>query len=142
MVGLWRVCRPSAARSAADGGQRAEVGELVGIDHGPDSLDSAIGDVEADHVDQPALWVEDFGSGMTVDYDQFGLDAEPFTLPEPGVEHPGNVVAAVDRAVYARALGPAVAVQDGVIGEQSDEPVHVASLAGGEELFGKPVALL
>src|SRR5215469_12188892 len=142
MVGLWRVCRPSAARSAADGGQRAEVGELVGIDDGPDSLDSAIGDVEADHVDQPALWVEELGSGMAVDYDQFRMDAQPLTLPEPGVEHPANVVAAEDRAVYAGALGSAVAVEDGVIGEQPNEPVHVASLAGGEKLFGELVALL
>src|SRR5260370_42297195 len=63
-------------------------------------------------------------------------------LPEPGVEHPGNIGAAVDRAGDAGALGPAVAVEDGVVGEQSDEPAHVASLAGGEEPFGEPVALL
>src|SRR5215470_12616794 len=142
MVVLGRVCRPPVTRPAADGRQRAEVGELVGIDDGPDGLDSAIGDIETDHVDQPALWVEELGSGMAVDHDRFGLDAQPLTLPEPGVEHPGNVVAAVDRAVYAGALGPAVAVEDCVIGEQSNEPVHVASLAGGKELFGKPVALL
>src|SRR5258708_22517047 len=79
---------------------------------------------------------------MAVDYDEFGLDAQPLTLPEPGVEHPGNIGAAVDRAVDAGALGPAVAVEDGVVGEQSDEPAHVASLAGGEEPFGEPVALL
>src|SRR5215471_17134722 len=142
IVVLGSFCRPSGARPAADGGQRTEVGELVGIDDGPDGLDSAIGDVEADHVDQSALWVEELGSRMAVDHDQFGLGAQPLSLPEPGFEHPGNVVAAVDRAVYAGALGPAVAVEDGVIGEQSNEPVHVASLAGGEELFGKPVALL
>src|SRR5215472_8010929 len=142
IVVLGSFCRPSGARPAADGGQRTEVGELVGIDDGPDGLDSAIGDVEADHVDQPALWVEELGSGMAVDYDQFGPDTQPSTLPEPGVEHSGNVVAAVDRAVYASSLGPAVAVKDGVIGQQPNEPVHVASLAGGEELFGEPVALL
>src|ERR1700745_2219393 len=62
MVGPGRLCRPSGARAAADGGQRAEVGELVGVDDGPDGLDSAIGDVEADHVDQSALWVEELGS--------------------------------------------------------------------------------
>src|SRR5215472_4795292 len=112
LVVLGRVCRPSGARPAADGGQRAEMGELVGIDDGPDGLDGAIGDVQADHVDQPALWVEELGSGMAVDHDRLGLDAQPFTLPEPGVEHPGNVVAAVDRAVNAGALGPAVAVED------------------------------
>src|SRR5215469_7170424 len=116
MVVLGRVCRPPVTRPAADGRQRAEVGELVGIDDGPDGLDSAIGDVEADHVDQSALWVEELGSWMAVDHDQFGPGAQPFTLPEPGFEHPGNVLAAVDGAVYAGALDSAVAVEDGVIG--------------------------
>src|SRR5260370_27666418 len=79
---------------------------------------------------------------MAGDYDEFGLDAQQLPLQEPGVEHPGNIGAAVDGAVDAGALGPGVAVEDGVVGEQSDEPAHVASLAGGEEPFGEPVALL
>src|SRR5438067_3531545 len=45
----------------------AEVGELVGVDDRPDSLDGAVGDLEGEDVDQASLGVERQDGRLAVD---------------------------------------------------------------------------
>src|SRR5262249_53579254 len=67
------------AEEAADIRGFAEVVQLVRVDHGPDRLYEAVGDVERDHVDDPPFGVEHESSGLSVDL--VPLQGDP-QLPE------------------------------------------------------------
>lgn len=51
------------AHQRADVGERAELPQLVGVDHRSDHLYGAVGDVHAEDVDQPSAAVEDQSAG-------------------------------------------------------------------------------
>src|SRR5256885_896477 len=94
-----------AGRAAPDWRQWAKVGQLVGVDDGADGLQGAVADVGADDVVWRVGGVEEGGPGLAFDRHKLDADAEPLSLPEPGIEHPGDVVAAMDRPVEACSLG-------------------------------------
>jgi hypothetical protein len=41
--------------------------QLVGVDHGPDGLDLAVGDVEREDAHHPVVWVVGHRAGLAVD---------------------------------------------------------------------------
>ena len=116
--------------------------ELVGVDHGPDRLHHAVGDVEGEDVDNPALRVVGDRPGLAVDRRQLEACAQ-LRPPAGQSEHePGDPLRALGRLGRRPGLPAAVADQDHVRSEQLEQGGQVAALGGGEEPAGDLVALL
>jgi hypothetical protein len=94
--------------------------ELVRVDHGPDRLDQAVGDVQRDYAEHAALCVVGDRARLAVD---------------PGQLRPGK------RGEQRLALAATIADHDHVGREHLEQPGQVAAARGGEEPAGHLVAL-
>src|SRR5829696_4924582 len=121
--------------------QRAEVAELLRVDHRSDRLDDTLCDVEGEDADKAALVVHDDGTGLAVHLPAPDLDPGRNELPSRADQQAGDTIRADDRLQPGRPLASAVPVDDHVVGEQLDQSVHVAVGDRGEEAFGELVAL-
>ena len=115
--------------------------ELVGVDHGPDRLHPAIGDIEGHDADDEALGVVGHDARLAVDPGR--LDSYPqLRCPAGQPEHePGHPVPSVERLPRRPGLATAVADRDHVRGEQLEQGRQVTARGGGEEPAGHLVAL-
>ncbi len=115
--------------------------QLVGVDHGSDSLHLAVGDIEGEHVDDAPLGVVSDRPWLAVDPGQ--LDAGPHLRPPAGQpEHePGDLQRPADRPGRRPGLAAAIAHHGHVRREQLEQGAHVAALGGGKEPAGYLVAL-
>jgi hypothetical protein len=129
---------PSRVGHVAD---RAEVTELVGVDDRADGLDAAVGDVEGEDAEQAAGRVEDERAGVAVDLGRGDDHADGAAAPGQAEEEPRDPLGAVDGDGHGRGLAAAVAVDDGVGGQQADQALGVALVDGGEEPAGELLAL-
>jgi len=118
------------------------VAELVGVDHRPDGLDLAVGDVEREYADYPVLRVVGHRAGLAVDQDCLGADSLPLDLAEQPEQEPGHAVAAGQRLSPGLPLGAAVTHHDHVGREQLEQASQVAAADGFEEPARNLVALL
>ena len=116
--------------------------ELVGVDHRPDRLHHAVGDVEGEDVDDAVLGVVGDRPRLVVDPGQL----EPGThlrRPAGQPEHePRDLLRSVERLGRRPGLAAAVANHDHVRGEQFEQPGQVAAAGRGEEPAGHLVTLL
>jgi len=116
--------------------------QLVGVDHGPDRLDPAVGDVEGEDVDHPALGVVGDGAGLAVDLRQLERGTQLLAPAEEPEDEPGHPLGPGQRLGPRLALAPAVADRDHVGREQFQQAGQVAAGRGGEEPAGHLVTLL
>lgn len=115
--------------------------QLVGVDDGPDRMHQAIGDVEGEDVDDPAVGVVADRPGLAVDPGQLDTDPQrrsPAVQPE---QEPGDPVPSVDGLGHRPRLAAAVADHDHVGREQVEQAVQVAAGGRLEEPAGHLVAL-
>src|SRR5271165_4778298 len=131
--------RNPAKRHIGDG---PEVVKLVGVDHGPDRLHLAVGDVEGEDVDDAPFAVVGDRARLAVDPGQ--LHAGTHLRPPAGQpEHePGDLQRPVDRSGRRPGLAAAVAHHGHVRREQLEQGGQVAAPGGGEEPAGYLLALL
>jgi hypothetical protein len=116
--------------------------ELVGVDHGADRLDQAVGDVEGEHADHPAVGVVDHRAGLAVDHGRLAVGALLAAPAEQPEQEPGDAVRPVRRIAQRPPLASAVADHDHVGGEKLQQALEVASPGRVEEAAGHLVALL
>jgi hypothetical protein len=115
--------------------------ELVRVDDRADGLDPSVGDVEGEDAQQAAVRVEGEQAGVAVDLGRGVADADGAAAAGQAEQQPGDPLGPVHRGGQGRGLATAVAVQDGVGGQQADQAVGVALVDGGEEAAGELVAL-
>jgi len=118
------------------------VPELVGVDHGPDRLHQAVGDVDREHTDHPAFGVVGHRARLAVDPSRLGVGARLLRPAEQPEQKPGDAFRPVQRIAQRRALAAAVADHDHVGGEEFEQAVEVTAAGGIEEPAGYLVALL
>jgi len=116
--------------------------ELVGVDHGADRLDLAVGDVEREHAGHPAFCVVDHRAWLAVDHGRHGVRALLADAAEQPEEEPGDPVRPVHGLAPGLALAAAVADHDDVGGQEVQQAVEVAAVDCVEEPAGHLVALL
>jgi hypothetical protein len=116
--------------------------ELVGVDHGPDHLHYAIGDVESHDVDHEAVGVIRHQAWLAVDPGRLAAGAQ-LGRPARDAEHEArDPVGPVVRLGCRPGLAAAVPDHDHVGREQFEQAGQVAARDGGEEPAGHLVALL
>jgi hypothetical protein len=116
--------------------------ELVGVDHGPDHLHHAIGDVEGHDVDHAAFGVVGHQSRLAVDPGRLAAGAQ-LRRPARDAEHEArDPVGPVERRGCGPGFAAAVPDHDHIGCEQFDQAAQVAARGGGEEPAGHLVALL
>jgi hypothetical protein len=115
--------------------------ELVGVDHGPDRLDYAVGDVEGQDVDHETFGVVGHQARLAVD--PGGLAAGAQLLgPARDAEHEArDPFCPVERVGCRPGLTAAVPDHDHVGGEQLEQAGQVAARGGGEEPARHLIAL-
>jgi hypothetical protein len=118
------------------------VPELVGVDHGPDRLHHAVGDVEREHVDHPAFRVAGHRARLPVHPGQLAVGTEHLPAAEQAEHEPCHPLRPGKRLRQRLALAAAVADHDHVGREQLEQRGQVAARGGGEEPAGHLVALL
>src|SRR5829696_768383 len=91
--------------------QRAEVAELLRVDHRSDRLDDALCDVEGEDADKAALVVHDDGTGLAVHHPTPDLDPGRDELPSRADQQAGDTIRAGDRLQPGRPLASAVPVE-------------------------------
>jgi hypothetical protein len=116
--------------------------ELVGVEHGADRLDLAVGDVEGEHGRHPACWVVGYRAGLAVDQGRHAVGALVLRPAEQPEQEPGDPVPPVGRVKQGLALASAVAHHDHVRGEELEQAVQVAAARRLEEPASHLVALL
>jgi hypothetical protein len=116
--------------------------QLVGVDHGPDRLHHAVGDVEGEDVDDPAIAVAGDRAGLAVNPGQLDGGAPLRSLAVQPEHEPGDLLRTVDRPGCGPGLASAVANGDHVGREQFEQAVHVAAARRVEEPAGHLFALL
>ncbi len=121
-------------------GYRAQVAELVRVDHGADRLDLPVGDVEGEHVDHPSLGVVGDRAGLAVDPGRPLRRTEQAAPAEQAAEQPQHRLPPDEWLTERLRLAAAVAVEDHVRGEQAEQRVQVAAFSGGEEPAGEFLA--
>jgi hypothetical protein len=114
--------------------------KLVGIDHGPDRLDHAVGDVELDHADHAPLGVVQHGARLAVDPGQPEGDAEDPGPAEQADEQPHDALPPAQRLPDRPRLAATVPVEHHVGREHAEQRVHVAARGGLEEPAGEFLA--
>src|SRR6202011_1184282 len=121
---------------------RAQVVQLVGVDHGSDGLHLAVGDIEGEDVDDVPFGVVGDRPRLAVDPGQ--LDAGTHLRPLAGQpEHePGDLERPVERPGRRPGLAAAVAHHGHVRREQLEQGSQVTARGRGEEPAGHLVALL
>jgi hypothetical protein len=116
--------------------------ELVGVDHGAHRLHQAVGDVEGEHADHPALGVVDHRTRLAVDHGRHGVGALFLRPAEQPEQEPGDPVRAVRGLAPGQALAAAVADHDHVGRQEFEQPVDVTAAHDVEEPAGHLIALL
>ena len=107
--------------------------ELVGVDHGPDRLHHAIGDVEGHDVDHEAFGVVGHQAWLPVNPGRLAAGAQ-LHGPARGAEHEArDPFGTVERLSCRPCLTAAVPDHDHVGCEQFDQAAEVAARGGGEE---------
>jgi hypothetical protein len=115
--------------------------ELVGVDHGPDRLDQAVGDVQRDYAEHAALRVVGDRTRLAVDPGQLAVRAQLLAAAAQPEQEPGDPFGPDQRGEQRLALTAAVADHDHVGRQQLNQPGQVAAASGGEEPAGHLVAL-
>lgn len=116
--------------------------ELVGVDHGPDRLHLAVGDVEGEDIDHPPLRVVGHGTGLAVDPYQLGAGTHLLPAAKQPDQEPCRPFWPVQRPGCRPGLAAAVADHYHVGGEQFEQVGQVAARGRGKEAAGHLVALL
>ena len=116
--------------------------ELVGVDHGPDRLHQAVGDVDREHTDHPAFGVVGHRARLAVDPSRLGVGARLLRPAEQPEQKPGDAFRPVQRIAQRRALAAAVAGHDHIGGKKLEQAAQVTAARGVEEAAGHLVALL
>ena len=115
--------------------------ELVGVDHGPDRLNDAVGDVEGQDVDHEAFGVVGHQARLAVDPGWLAAGAQVL-YPARDAEHEAGHPLGPEEWLSCRpGLAAAVPDHDHVGGEQVEQAGQVAARGGGEEPAGHLVAL-
>jgi len=115
--------------------------ELVRVDHGPDRLDQAVGDVQRDYAEHAALCVVGDRAWLAVDPGQLAVRAQLLAAAAQPEQEPGDPFRPDQRGEQRLALTAAVADHDHVGRQQLNQPGQVAAASGGEEPAGHLVAL-
>ena len=116
--------------------------QLVGVDHGPDRLHLAVGDVEREDVDHTAFGVVGNRAGLAVDPRQFAVRAHLLAPAEQTEDETGDTVPPVEGLGQGPGLAAAVTDGDNVGREQVEQASQVTAPGGGEEPAGHLVTLL
>ena len=116
--------------------------QLVGVDHGPDGLHLAVGDVEGEDVDHTALGVVGDRAGLAVDPTKLAVGPHLLPAAEQPEHEPGDPFCPGQRLGQRPGLAAAVADHDHVGGEQFEQVGQVAAVGCGEEPAGHLAALL
>jgi hypothetical protein len=116
--------------------------KLVGVDHGPDRLHRAIGDVEGEDADYAVFGVVGDRAGLAVDPHKLGTGAHLLAAARQPEHEPGHPFRPVGRCGHRPGLAAAVAHHDYVGRERLEQAGQVAARGGGEEPAGHLVALL
>jgi hypothetical protein len=114
--------------------------ELVGIDHGADRLDQAVGDVKREHVDHAPLGVVGHRARLAVDPGRPEGSAEEPAPAEQAAKQSQYPLSSGQRFPHRLCLAAAVRVEHHVRREHGEQLVHVASSGGGEEPAGQFLA--
>src|SRR5271166_973773 len=120
---------------------RAQVAQLVGVDHGSDRLYLAVGDVEGEDVDDAPFGVVGDRPRLAVDPGQLDAGAH-LRAPAGQPEHePGDPKRSVERPGRRQGLAASVAHHDHVRREQFEQGGQVAAARRLEEPAGYLLAL-
>jgi len=115
--------------------------ELIGVDHGPDRLDDAVGDVEGQDVDHEAFGVVGHHARLAVDPGRLAASAQLLS-PARDAEHKArDPLRPVERLGCRPGLTAAIPDHDHVRGEQFEQASQVAARGGGEEAARHLLAL-
>jgi hypothetical protein len=107
--------------------------ELVGVDHGPDRLHHAIGDVQGQDVDHEAFGVVGHQAGLAVDPGRLAAGAQVLGPARDAQHEAGYQLGPVERPSCRPGLTAAVADHDHVGREEFEQAGQVAARRGGEE---------
>jgi hypothetical protein len=116
--------------------------KLVGVDHGPDRLHHAIGDIKGQDADDSVGRVVGDRPGLAVDPRQFDAGAQARSLAGQPEHEPGHPLRAVEWPDGGPGLAAAIADHNHVGSEQLEQAGHVPARGRGEEPPGHLVALL
>ena len=116
--------------------------ELVGVDHGPDRLDQAVGNVERQDADHAAFHVVEHRARLAVDQGRYAVGALLLGAAELPTQEPGDLFRTVGRLAPSLCLAAAIANHDHVRGEDLEQPAQVTTADRVEEPAGHLVTLL
>jgi hypothetical protein len=116
--------------------------ELVRVDHGAHRLHQAVGDVEREDADYPALSVVGHRSWLAVDQGRHAVRALLARPPEQAEQEPGDPFRPVGGLAHGLALAAAVPDHDDVGRQEVQQAAQVAAVDRVEESAGDLVALL
>jgi hypothetical protein len=118
-------------------------GQSSPVDDRTDRPDLPLDNVEREHADDPAIWVEQGGAGLTVHRQPAQTDAAQEVAHAPPAAHGLSCLRpAEDRLFDRRHVAAAVAVQLDVLGEQGLERLEVALPRMRRRSPSQPLALL
>jgi hypothetical protein len=116
--------------------------ELIGVDHGPDRLNDAVGDVEGQHVDHQAFGVVGHQARLAVDPGRLTAGVQ-LCRPARDAEHEaGHPQGPEERLSCRPGLTAAISDHDHIGGEQVEQAGQVAARDRGEEPARHLLALL
>ena len=115
--------------------------ELVGVDHGPNRLHHAVGDVEREDADHPAFGVVGYRPRLAVDHGRLDVDTLLVRAAEQPEQEPGDTLGPVQRLAPGLGLAAAVAHHDHIGGEKLEQAVEVAAVDRVEEAARHLIAL-
>ena len=115
--------------------------QLVGVDHGPDGLHLAVGDVEGEDVDDAPFGVVGDRPRLAVDPRQFDTGAHLRSAAGQPEHEPGHLLPPVDRPGRRPGLAAAIAHHSHVRREQFEQGGHVTAAGRLEEPAGHLLTL-
>jgi len=107
--------------------------ELVGVDHGPDRLNDAVGDVEGQDVDHEVFGVVGHQARLAVDPGRLAAGAQVLGPARDAEHEAGHPLGPEERLSCRPGLAAAVPDHDHVGGEQVEQAGQVAARGRGEE---------
>jgi hypothetical protein len=114
--------------------------KLVGVDHGADRLDHAVGHLKPEHGEHPPRGVVPDRARLAVDPGQPERSAQGPAPAEETGQQPGDPFPPVQRRADRLRLAAAVGVEHHVGREHAEQRVHVAARRGLEEPAGQLLA--
>ena len=116
--------------------------ELVGVDHGPNRLHHAVGDVEREDADHPAFGVVGHRSRLAVDHGRLAVQTLLLRPAEQSQQEPGDPFRPVRGLAPGLGLAAAVAHHDHVGRQEFEQAIEVAAVDRVEEAARHLIALL